>query len=74
LEFIRYGLVLQASRLDPVMGLSVLAWRLSANVPQLNDDPIALFSPNDWLCPIIIYVGLGMYAAFYPPTNPARWA
>ena len=57
-----------------VMGLSVLAWRLSANVPQLNDDPIAGFSPNDWLCPMITYVCLGLYAAFCPPTDPARWA
>src|SRR5436190_18449857 len=30
-----------------IVGLSVLAWRLSANVPSLNDDPIALLSPND---------------------------
>jgi hypothetical protein len=56
-----------------VMGLSVLAWRLSANVPQFNDDPIALFSPNDWLCPMITYVCLGLYAAFCPPTDALRW-
>ena len=57
-----------------VVGLSVLAWRLSANVPQFNDDPIALLSPNDWLCPMITYVCLGLYTAFHPPTDPARWA
>jgi hypothetical protein len=57
-----------------VVGLSVFAWRLSANVPQFNDDPIAGLSPNDLLCPVITYICLGMYAAFQPPTNPARWA
>jgi hypothetical protein len=56
-----------------VVGLSVLAWRLSANVPQFNDDPIALLSPNDWLCPMITYVCLGLYAALRPPTEPAHW-
>ena len=56
-----------------VVGLSVLAWRLSANVPQLNDDPIALLSPNDWLCPMLTYVCLGTYAAFRPPSDAMRW-
>jgi hypothetical protein len=56
-----------------VVGLSVLAWRLSANVPPLNDDPIAPLSPNDWLCPILTYVCLGLYVAFHPPTELARW-
>ena len=56
-----------------VVGLSVLAWRLSANVPQFNDDPIALLSPNDWLCPMLTYVCLGTYAAFCPPTDALRW-
>ena len=56
-----------------IVGLSVFAWRLSANVPQFNDDPIPPLSPNDWLCPILTYVCLGMYAALHPPTKPARW-
>jgi hypothetical protein len=56
-----------------VVGLSVLTWRLSANVPPFNDDPIALLSPNDWLCPMITYIGLGMYAALRPPTDSTRW-
>ena len=56
-----------------VVGLSVLAWRLSANVPQLNDDPIPPLSPNDWLCPILTYVCLGLYAALRPSTEPTRW-
>ena len=56
-----------------VVGLSVFAWRLSANVPAFNDDPIALLSPNDWLCPVITSVCLGMYAALRPPSDPMRW-
>lgn len=57
-----------------VVGLSVLAWRLSANVPQLNDDPIPGLSPNDWLCPVITYVCLGIYATLRPPPQLVRWA
>ena len=57
-----------------VVALSVVAWRLSANVPQINDDPIAVFSPNDWLCLMITYVCLGLYTAFHPPTDPIRWS
>jgi hypothetical protein len=56
-----------------VVGLSVLAWRLSANVPQFNDDPIPPLSPNDWLCPILTYVCLELYAAFHPPAALVRW-
>jgi len=56
-----------------IAGLSVLAWRLSANVPQFNDDPIAGLSPNDWLCPMLTYVCLGTYAAFCPPNDALRW-
>ena len=56
-----------------VVGLSVLAWRLSANVPLFNDDPIALLSPNDWLCPMLTCICLGTYAGLRPPTDPMRW-
>jgi hypothetical protein len=57
-----------------VVGLSVLAWRLSANVPPFNDDPIALLSPNDWLCPMLTSICLGMYAALRPPADAMRWS
>ena len=56
-----------------VVGLSVLAWRLAGNVPQLNDDPVPAFSPNDVLCPVVTYVLLGVYAGFRPPADQARW-
>ncbi|MEP7200580.1 MAG: hypothetical protein ABI874_12235 [Chloroflexota bacterium] len=56
-----------------VVGVSVLAWRASGNVPLLNDDPVSALSPNDWLCPIVTYVFLGVYAAFRRPADLARW-
>lgn len=47
-----------------VVGLSVLAWRLAGNIPELNDDPLPPFSPNDLLCPVITYIFLSIYATF----------
>ena len=55
-----------------IVALCVLAWRSSANIPQFNDDPIALLSPNDWLCPVITYIFLGVYAAFRPAVSALR--
>ena len=57
-----------------VVGVSILAWRLSGNIPELNDDPIGALSPNDWLCPVVTYVFLSVYGAFKVPTDEARWA
>jgi hypothetical protein len=45
-----------------LVGLSILLFRLGANVQQLNDDPIPLASPNDLLCPVVTYVVLSVYA------------
>jgi len=56
-----------------VVGLSILAWRLSGNIPQLNDDPSGALSPNDWLCALVTYVFLGVYAAFGLPPNLPGW-
>ena len=57
-----------------VAGAAVCAWRLSANVPPLNEDGVPGFSANDWLAPVLVYVILGLYAAVRPPRDPARWA
>jgi hypothetical protein len=57
-----------------VTGASIFAWRLSGNVPELNDDPIGALSPNDWLCPVVTYVVLGIYGALWPPANRTHWA
>jgi hypothetical protein len=48
--------------LSLLVGVSILVFRLGANVQQLNDDPIPLASPNDLLCPIVTYVVLSVYA------------
>src|SRR5262245_15937631 len=56
-----------------VVGLSILAWRLSGNIADLNEDAIGALSPNDWLCPVVTYVFLGVYAAFGLPPNLPGW-
>jgi peptidoglycan/LPS O-acetylase OafA/YrhL len=56
-----------------IVGCSVLVWRLSGNIPPLNNDPVAGFSPNDWLCPVVTYVCLGVYAGLHPPADRSRW-
>jgi len=55
-----------------VTSLSVLAWRTSGNIKELNDDPVPPFSPNDWLCPAITFVSLSVYAAFRPGLQKDR--
>ncbi len=64
----------EAVILSMVVGLSILAERLSGNTPALNDDPFGAFSPNDWLCPVLTYVFLGLYAAIRPPADSVGWA
>lgn len=56
-----------------LVGFSVLAWRMAGNVAQLNDDPIPPFSPNDLLSPVVTYVLLSLYAAFYRPADIGQW-
>jgi hypothetical protein len=57
-----------------VVALSIFAWRLSGNIPELNEDPIGALSPNDWLCPAITYLFLSVYGAFWPPAGVTSWA
>lgn len=42
-------------------GLAVLLWRLGANVPTLNNDPIPGVSPADVLSAPLAYVGASIY-------------
>jgi hypothetical protein len=67
------------ARLDSLLiallaGALVLLWRQSANLPQLNSDGLQGFSANDWLTPVVTYVGLGLYAAARPPVDAIHWA
>lgn len=42
-------------------GLGVLLWRLGANVPALNDDPIPGISPADVLSAPLAYITVEIY-------------
>jgi hypothetical protein len=54
-------------------GGAVFLWRMSANMPQLNDDGLNGFSANDWAAPVLTYVALSVYADMRPPPDPARY-
>ena len=63
-----------AVALSLLVGLSILLFRLSANVQQLNDDPIPLASPNDLLCPLVTFVVLSVYSGLRGATDQALLA
>ena len=54
-------------------GGAVFLWRMSANMPQLNDDGLNGFSANDWAAPVLTYLALSVYADLRPPPDPARY-
>ena len=54
--------VWESVSLSLLAGVSVALSRLAGNVPLLNDDPIGGLSPNDFLAPVVTYVGLALYA------------
>lgn len=55
-----------------LVGVSILVWRLGANVPLLNDDLIPVTSPNDVLCPVVTYVTLSVYLGLSNPSDTRR--
>jgi hypothetical protein len=56
-----------------VTGAAVFLWRLSANMPQLNDDGLQGFSANDWAAPVLAYVSLSVYADLRNPSPEAAF-
>ena len=64
----------EAIILAALSGGAVFAWRISANMPQLNDDGVPLFSTNDWAAPMLVYVSLGCYAGLCPPADNRMFA
>jgi hypothetical protein len=52
---------------------SVFLFRISANMPQLNDDGLPGFSANDWLAPVATFVFLSVYADLRQPADPRRF-
>jgi hypothetical protein len=63
----------EAAVLAIIVGLSIVLWRAAGNTESLNDDPIPLVSPNDVLCPVLTYVGLGLYAGIGPRAAGFEW-
>jgi hypothetical protein len=64
---------LEVVLLTIAVGVSVLAGRLSCNVPVLNEDPLAGFSPNDFICPMLTYVLLEVFVGLRPLERPTNW-
>jgi hypothetical protein len=54
-------------------GAAVFLWRLSANMPALNDDGLPGFSANDWAAPVLTYLFLSCYADLRTPAHPVRY-
>ncbi len=52
---------------------AVFLWRKSANMPQLNDDGLPMFSANDWAAPMLTYLTLCGYSDLRPPRDMARY-
>jgi hypothetical protein len=51
-------------------GAAVMLWRLSANMPALNDDGLPGFSANDWAAPVLTFVFVSLFADLQAPTDP----
>jgi hypothetical protein len=64
---------------QPIAAVAVLttaalfAWRMSANMPQLNDDGLNGFSANDWAAPALAYLALSVYSDLRPPVDLVRY-
>jgi hypothetical protein len=56
-----------------LVGAAVALWRLSANMPQLNEDGLPGFSANDWAAPAMTYLFLSGYADMRPPLLDRRY-
>jgi len=61
----------------PVLALlaaaAVFLWRISANLPQLNDDGLPGFSANDWAAPILTYIVLSAYGDLRTTADTNRY-
>jgi hypothetical protein len=66
------GQVLDALVIGLAAGLGVLLWRLGANIPALNDDPIPGVSPADVLSGPIAFVAVSVYTSLRGASE--RWA
>jgi hypothetical protein len=68
----RAGQTQDALMIGIAAGLAALLWRLGANIPALNDDPIAGVSPADVLSGPVAFVAVGVYTGLRGASE--RWA
>ena len=68
----RAGQVLDALVIGLAAGLGVLLWRLGANIPTLNNDPIPGVSPADVLSGPVAFVAVGVSTGLRGSSE--RWA
>ena len=52
---------------------AVYLWRISANMPQLNDDGLPGLSANDLAAPVFTYLALSAYADLRNPSPEAAF-
>jgi hypothetical protein len=64
--------VVDALLIGLAAGLGVLLWRLGANIPTLNDDPIPGVSPADVLSGPVAFVAVGVYTGLRGASE--RWS
>ena len=67
----RAGQVLDALAIGLAAGLGILLWRLGANIPTLNNDPIPGVSPADVLSGPVAFVAVGVYTGLRGASE--RW-
>ena len=63
----------QPAAIAVLSAAAVFLWRISANMPQLNDDGLPGFSANDLAAPVLAYLALSAHADLRPPPDPARY-
>jgi hypothetical protein len=68
----RAGQVLDALVIGLAAGFGVLLWRLGANIPTLNDDPIPGVSSADVLSGPVAFIAVGVYTGLRGASE--RWA
>jgi hypothetical protein len=68
----RAGQLLDVLMIGSAAGLGVLLWRLGANIPSLNTDPIPGVSPADVLSGPVAFVAVGVYTGLRGSSE--RWA
>ena len=68
----RAGQILDVLVIGLAAGLGVLLWRLGANIPTLNDDPIPGVSPADALSGPVAFIAVAVYTGLRGASE--RWA